>query len=180
MFRRLVELIRMYTKSPEAYARSKGVKIGKGCWIQTRKFPSEGYLIEIGNHVRIAPETALFTHGGLWTIRRIYNDKELEIFGKIKIGNYSYIGQWCMILPGVTIGERCIVAAGTVLTKSVPDGCMVAGNPARFIGYTEDLYKRTKNNYNFHCKKMSRSEKRNLLLSMPDSSFKSAPEMKQK
>ena len=85
-----------------------------------------------------------------------------------------------MILPGVTIGERCIVAAGTVLTKSVPDGCMVAGNPARFIGYTEDLYKRTKNNYNFHCKKMSRSEKRNLLLSMPDSSFKSAPEMKQK
>ena len=63
-----------------------------------------------------------------------------------------------MIMPGVTIGERCIVAGGAVVTKSVPDGCMVAGNPAKFIGYTEDFYKNLKEKNDLGCKNMSHEE----------------------
>ena len=66
----------------------------------------------------------------------------MEHFGKIKIGNYTYIGDSCLVMGGVTIGNDVIVAAGTVVTKSIPDGVMVAGNPMRIIGNTEDFVKR--------------------------------------
>ncbi len=49
------------------------------------------------------------------------------------IGENCFIGGNSMILPGVEIGNNCIVAAGAVVTKSVPDRCIVAGNPAKII-----------------------------------------------
>ena len=178
MFKTAINYIRKYTKSPEAYARGLGVKIGKGCWISTRDFTSEGYLIEIGDYVRIAPKTAFFTHGGVWSLRKLHNDKDLDHFGKIKIGNYSSIGARSMIMPGVVIGDNCIVGAGSVVTKSVPDGCMVAGNPAKFIGYTEDFYKRMKETTDVKSAKLNASDKKRLLLSLPEGRFEQKPFIK--
>jgi carbonic anhydrase/acetyltransferase-like protein (isoleucine patch superfamily) len=66
----------------------------------------------------------------------------LEQFGGIKIGNYTYIGMNCMIMPGVTIGNDVIVGGGSVVTKSIPDGMMVAGNPAKIISKTETFLER--------------------------------------
>src|SRR5207249_2614346 len=48
----------------------------------------------------------------------------------VKIGNNVWIGMHAIILKGVTIGENSVVAAGAVVTKSVPANCVVAGNPA--------------------------------------------------
>lgn len=152
----LYNTIRKYLMTPNEYTLSVGVKMGKGCWLSTKELPSEGYLIKIGDYVRIASHTSIYTHGGIWSIRKYYNDPTLEQFGKVRIGSYTSIGAHAMIMPGVTIGERCIVAGGAVVTKSVPDGCMVAGNPAKFIGYTEDFYKRLKEKYDLGCKKRSR------------------------
>lgn len=168
----LLDKMRRRFISSEKYARSLGVRIGKDCYISTKNFPSEGYLIEIGDYVRIAAGTSLFTHGGLWSIRKYYNNPDLDHFGKIKIGNYTSIGANCMIMPGVTIGERCIVAGGSIVTKNVPDGCMVAGNPAKFIGYTKDFYDRVNNsNCNLKCKHMTPKEKKKYLLTLPDNCF---------
>ena len=157
--------------SPNEYALSIGVKLGKGCYLSTKEFPDEGYLIEIGDHVRIAAHASLYTHGGLWSLRKYYNEPTLEHFGKVKIGSYTSIGAYAMIMPGVIIGERCIVAGGSVVTKSVPDGCMVAGNPAKFIGYTEDFYKKLKEKHDLGCKNMKFKEKREFLLAQPDDKF---------
>lgn len=179
-FKRLIELIAKCTKSPQVYARSKGVKIGKGCFISTREFPSEGYLIEIGNYVRVAPETAFYTHGGIWSIRKKHKDSDLDHFGKIKIGDYTYIGERCMIMPGVTIGNNCIIGGGSVVTKNVPDGCMVAGNPAKFIGYTEDFYHRLKEKNDTKTGKMNAKEKKKYLLSLPETMFEQKPFIKVK
>lgn len=178
--RQFIKIIReRFLMSPESYARNRGVKIGKGCFISTKAFPSEGYLIEIGDYVRIASKTAFFTHGGIWPIRIFYNDPELDHFGKIKVGNYSYIGENCMIMPGVMIGERCIVGGGSVVTKSVPDGCMVAGNPAKFIGYTDDFYNRLKKGgYDMKTGKLSPMEKKKVLLTLPEDRFESKPFIK--
>ena len=49
------------------------------------------------------------------------------------IGNNCVIGTRSLILPGVTIVNHCVVAAGSVVTKDVPNGCLVAGNPAKII-----------------------------------------------
>ena len=76
-----------------------------------------------------------------------------------------------MIMPGVTIGERCIVAGGSVVTKSVPDGCMVAGNTAKFIGYTEDFYNKVSSRYNLDCTNMSEIEKMKYQMTLSDDSF---------
>lgn len=51
----------------------------------------------------------------------------------VKICNGAFIGARSLVLKGVTIGERSIVGAGSVVTKSIPDGEIWAGNPAKFI-----------------------------------------------
>ena len=48
----------------------------------------------------------------------------------VTIGKDCWIGGGAIICPGVTIGDRCIVAAGSVVTRDVPDDSLVAGNPA--------------------------------------------------
>ena len=53
--------------------------------------------------------------------------------GMTKIGNKVWIASGAMILPGITIGDGAIVAAGAVVTKDVPSRCMVAGVPAKVI-----------------------------------------------
>ena len=178
VFRFLQIFYERYCLSPEQYARKKGVKIGRGCLISTREFPSEGYLIEIGDYVRIAPCTRFFTHGGIWSLRQYYKNKDLDHFGKIRIGSYTSIGENCMIMPGVNIGERCVIGGGSVVTKSVPDGCMVAGNPAKFIGYSENFYNRLSENNIMHCAKLNPTDKKAYLLSLPDSAFETKPLIK--
>ena len=51
----------------------------------------------------------------------------------VRIGDGTWVGARAMILPGVTIGKRVVVAAGSVVTRDVPDDSLVAGNPARVI-----------------------------------------------
>jgi acetyltransferase-like isoleucine patch superfamily enzyme len=51
----------------------------------------------------------------------------------VHIGDGCWIGARAMILPGVTLGKRVLVAAGAVVTRDVPDDCLVAGNPARVV-----------------------------------------------
>jgi acetyltransferase-like isoleucine patch superfamily enzyme len=137
MKKKIIYYYRRYFLSAENYARVIGVKIGKGCLISTKNFSSEPFLIEIGNHCRIASEVSFFTHGGLWSQRKKH--KNLDYFGKIKIGNYTYIGEGSKIMPGVIIGNDVIVGAGSIVTKSVSDGMIVAGNPARIVGKTIDF-----------------------------------------
>lgn len=165
--------IRTLFMSGNSYAKYIGVKVGKGCLISTKKFSSEPYLIEIGDYVRIANDVKFFTHGGVWSQSYKFPIGALEHFGKIKIGNYTYIGDSCLIMPGVTIGNDVIVGAGTVVSKSIPDGLMVAGNPMKVIGRTEDFVKRTIKN-NVMCKEVYRlkgDKRREYIENIPDEYF---------
>lgn len=62
--KRFLNLYWRVIKSPEAYARHLGVKIGSNCLIDTRLWPSEPYLITIGNNVQITARVSIYTHGG--------------------------------------------------------------------------------------------------------------------
>lgn len=62
LFRRVVDLYWRFFKSPEAYARHIGVTIGENCLIATRQWPSEPYLVKIGNNVQITSNVVIHTH----------------------------------------------------------------------------------------------------------------------
>lgn len=86
----------------------------------------------IGDNVMIAPNVSIYT------ATHPLDAHERCIIGKeygytIKIGNKVWIGGNAIILPGVTIGDEAVIAAGSVVTKDVPAKCVVAGSPARII-----------------------------------------------
>lgn len=113
--------------------RQKGVKIGDGCRILTDDFSLEPYLVEIGDGVAIAGGTMFITHDGVaFLLRRTRH--EAQHFGRIIVGDHTFIGQNCLIMPGTRIGSHCIVAAGSVVRGTIRDGVVVAGNPARVVG----------------------------------------------
>ena len=95
---------------------------------------------------------------------------DFDIFGKVVIEDWAYIGAYSQIMPGVTIGEGALVAAGSIVTKSVAPHTVVAGNPARYICTTEEFYEKNKQ-FDVGTKKMSYEEKKKLLLSLPDEKF---------
>lgn len=93
--------------------------------------------ITIGNHVKIGGNTIIMdtdAHNMDYLVRRgQYTD-----WGEtapVVIKDDAFIGANCIILKGVTIGERAIVAAGSVVVKDVPDDCVVAGNPAKVVRF---------------------------------------------
>ena len=89
--------------------------------------------VTIGNHVNLAQGitvTAL-NHNFSEASRRI--DEQGISTGQVVIGDDVWIGANAVVLPNVSIGRHCVVAAGAVVTKDVPDGCIVAGVPAKII-----------------------------------------------
>lgn len=117
----------------EAYARFLGVKVGKDCRIQTTCWGSEPWLVEIGNRVTITDETIILTHdGSTWLVRD--GSGRRYAYRPVRIGDDVFIGVRSILMPGVEIGNHCIVAAGSIVTKSVPPGSIVAGTPAKIIG----------------------------------------------
>ena len=153
--------------SPEAYARRIGVHLGTNNLLQKGHWSSEPYLITIGSNCQLT-DCKIHTHGGGNVIRQQYPD--FDMFGKVQIGDWVYIGTGSQIMPGVTIGDHVLVAAGSIVTKSVPSGCIVAGCPAKIIGKTEDYVKRNLK-LNVHTNGMSGKAKREKLLSLSESNF---------
>ena len=82
--------------------------------------------------------------GGTWAFRDIDEYNDVIKYGRIRVGDRSFIGCNATILPGVTIGSRCVIGAGSVVTKDVPDGMVVAGNPARIITSTDEYARKSK------------------------------------
>ncbi|WP_412654540.1 DapH/DapD/GlmU-related protein [Hungatella sp.] len=87
--------------------------------------------VYIGDYCMIGPNTLITTVGHPFSPK---SRREKKAYSKpVTIGNDVWIGGNCTILPGVTIGNNVIVAAGAVVTKDVPDNCVVAGVPAKII-----------------------------------------------
>ena len=121
------------------YFRLQGAKIGNNCRIFIRSLGSEPFLVRIGDHCTIAPNVAFVTHdGGTWVFTE--EIPGLQKFGPIEILDNCFIGYGAIIMPNVQIGPNAIVAAGAVVTKSVPANTVVGGYPARPL-CTLDQYK---------------------------------------
>ncbi|MEO1517130.1 MAG: acyltransferase [Bacteroidota bacterium] len=132
---------RYWSRDSVGYARHLGMTIGRDCRLITYSFGSEPFLIEIGDRVTITAGVRLLTHdGATWLIR---DDKGRRFYyNRVKIGSDVFVGIDSIVMPGVVIGDRVIVAAGSVVTKSIPSGVIVGGNPAKIIGSYDDYEKK--------------------------------------
>ena len=152
----------------EKQARHAGVTMGNNNFIASHFWSTEPYLITIGSNCQITDNVRIYTHGGAGAARRWY--PKFDTFGKVTIGDYVYIGSGSKIMPGVTIGNNVLVASGSIVTKSIPDNLVVAGNPAKVICTIEE-YIEHNIPFNTNSKGLSHSEKKKLLLSLDENKF---------
>lgn len=91
----------------------------------------DGGGIEIGDHTLIGPNVQIYTPNH--PVDYIERRKSIERSLPVKIGADCWIGGGVVICPGVNIGDRCIIGAGSVVTKDVPPDSLAVGNPARVV-----------------------------------------------
>lgn len=125
---------------PVAWSRRLGVRVGQQCRlldVSRATFGSEPYLVRLGDHVTVTEGVRFITHdGGVWVFRQ--KEPELDVVGPITVGSNVFLGLRAIVLPGVTIGDGCVIAAGAVVTKDVQANSVVAGVPARFLRSVDD------------------------------------------
>jgi len=137
------------------YLRSKGVKIGKGCYIPNPKSVQIDYskpiLLEIGEHVRLNQDLTIMTHDfASMAFVNAYNEF-IPSHRKIKIGSNVYFGRKCTVLKGVTIGDNCIIGYGSVVMKDIPANSVAAGCPAKVICTLEEYFSKREKQYLKEC-----------------------------
>ena len=103
-------------------------KLGKGTFVNHGCYFMDGGTVTIGENVFIGPFCGFYTatHPMNYTDRNKGLEKALPII----IGDNCWFGANVSVMPGVTIGSGCVIAAGSVVTEDVPDNSMVAGVPA--------------------------------------------------
>lgn len=168
LFRKIKSFYHQLFWPLERQARNAGVIMGKNNFIASDFWGSEPYLITIGSYCAITDGVRILTHGGGHSVRDIY--PLFDCFGKVTIGNYVYIGNNSLIMPGVTIGNNVLIASGSVVTKSIPSNVVVGGNPAKII-CTIKTYLERNVTYNLNSKDMSAEEKKKMLLNLSDEKF---------
>jgi acetyltransferase-like isoleucine patch superfamily enzyme len=112
--------------------RWRGVQIGKGVFIGTDALIETSWpeLVSIGDEVGIGIRATIIAH---WhESGQPYRDPSGRTFS-VRIEDQASIGPGSIILPNVTIGRGAVVAAGSVVTRSVPAMTLVQGNPAKGV-----------------------------------------------
>ena len=110
-------------------------KVGKNFFFQPRILPDEPKLISFGDNVVVASGVTFVTHDVIDKVlnKMNYNFTFNYNCAPIEVGNNVFIGCNLTILPNVKIGNNVIIAAGSVVTKDVPDNSVIGGNPAKVI-----------------------------------------------
>lgn len=165
-----------YGDLPTRYYVKRGMKVGKNFNRQTgtRLDPSNCWLIEIGDDVIMGNKVQLIAHDF-----SIMHHTGYARFGRIVIGDRVFIGANSTILMNVQVGNDVVIGAGSLVNKNVPDGCVVAGVPAKVICSTAEYIDKQKQllsrapQYNkkdtFYSGKMTKQEQQEILRALDES-----------
>jgi len=112
------------------------IRAGKNLFINYNCTIIDTAIVTIGDNCLFAPNVSLYTAGH--PLHPVSRNSLYEFAKPINIGDNVWLGGGVTVLPGVTIGNNVVVAAGAVVTKDVPDNCVVGGVPAKIIKTIED------------------------------------------
>ncbi|MEJ8758285.1 sugar O-acetyltransferase [Pontibacter sp. H259] len=155
-------LLQQLNNSREDYPIERGrilkeliPKAGEGLWLQPPFYCDYGYNIIVGDKVffnfncvvldvmpvTIGSRTLFGPNVQIYTATHSINYKErasgLEYAKPVTIGEDVWVGGSVVICPGITIGDRSVIGAGSVVTKDIPAGVFAAGNPCKVIRQLE-------------------------------------------
>lgn len=140
------------------FFKKEGVKFpggGNGCYIYSNIAKNEPHLITIGNYTTISGNVEFVTHDN--SISKVLPEYS-DLFGRITIGQNCFIGARSVIMYGCTIADNVIVAAGSVVTKSIKkSNVIVGGNPAKVIS-TWDKFSDSSKNFAWNLNTISKED----------------------
>ena len=107
------------------------IEIGENFYANHNLVILDGNRVKFGNNVFIAPNCGFYTAGHPIDAKR--RNQGLEYAKPIEVGNDVWIGGNVVVLPGVKIGNNCVIGAGSVVNKDIPNNSLAVGNPCRVI-----------------------------------------------
>lgn len=147
--RYLILIILILIRNPETRAKfCKKIGLfyeqGEKCSFTSFNFGVEPHLIKIGHNVHLAAGVRFLNHDIVGTLIKNKNNLPFKIrrLGTIVIGNNVFVGADAKILYNVNIGSNVIIAAGSIVTKNIPDNSIAAGIPARVVGSFDEYEKK--------------------------------------
>ena len=125
-----------------------GIRIGDGCIFRdpltTRIDVSRPALVSIGSNVDMNTYFQILTHDwASFVFRNKYHDF-VNSSGRVEIGSNIYIGTNVIVLRGVTIGDNCVIGAGSVVTHDIPANSVAVGAPCRVVCSLDEYYQKRK------------------------------------
>jgi maltose O-acetyltransferase len=106
------------------------IHLGRKCYFNYNCVVLDVCKVTVGDHVLFGPNVQIYTatHPMDATLRRS------QEYGKpVSIGSDVWVGGGAIICPGVAIGSRSVIGAGSVITRDIPDDVFAAGNPCRVV-----------------------------------------------
>ena len=124
-------------RSPFQCDYGYNIEVGENFFMNFNCVILDGAKVTFGDNVFVAPGCGFYTAGH--PLDAETRNKGLEYALPIRVGNNVWIGGNVIVLPGVSIGDNCIIGAGSVVTRDIPSGTVAAGNPCRVLKKIQKL-----------------------------------------
>lgn len=112
------------------------IEIGENFYANHNLIILDGNKVKFGDNVFIAPNCAFYTAGH--PLDPTLRNQGLEYAKPIEVGNNVWIGGNVVVLPGVKIGDNCVIGAGSVVVKDIPQNSIAVGNPCKVMKTIKD------------------------------------------
>lgn len=138
------------------FAKPENIRIGDWVFIGPSSFIEGKGTVSIGDGSIISSRVVVLSSNHNHRERSVIPYGGPDVLRPVHIGRAVWIGFGAIVLPGVSLGDCCIVGAGAVVTRDVPEGAIVAGNPAVSVGSRDAAWRALLDAEAYYLKRKSR------------------------